>query len=532
MLQKGCYIVQKDTAMIKLLYTSDVHGHALPVLYGTNEHSDSGLATYATVVNKIRKNNEHVIVMDNGDLIQGTPLMTHYVKEHADKENPMIGIMNRIGIEASVIGNHEFNFGKKILNDAINQSDFPWLSANTLDENSAEPYYGPPYIIKTLDNGIKIAIAGVTTHYIPNWESPEHIQGIQFADALATLQKWVNHIHDTEQPDVLVASYHGGFERDIETGEETEPLTGENQGYAICEQIEGIDVLLTGHQHRVLTGTINGVLVIQPGNNGKLYGEIDIIMEQSERGWQVVNKQASVNTLEGIKADSEILNCMEDLEASTQQWLDSPIGNIDGDMTISDPLAARVQKHPFIEFIQKVQMDASGTDISVAPLLNNKSKGFGPVVTMRDIVSNYMYPNTLVVLELTGKDIIDALEKSAEYFVIKDGNIAVNPAYIAPKPQHYNYDMWEGIEYTINVQKPFGSRIENVTYHDKPLDKHEKYHVVLNNYRANGGGNYDMFKGKPVIREIQKDAVELIRSYFEKHKTVPASVTNNFVVKA
>ncbi|MBP1950668.1 bifunctional metallophosphatase/5'-nucleotidase [Virgibacillus litoralis] len=523
--------MHNNTATIKLVYTSDVHGNVLPVLYGTNEHADLGLAKYATAVQKVRQENKHVIVLDNGDLIQGTPLMTHYVKEHADKENPMIGIMNQIEIEASVIGNHEFNFGKKILTDAVKWSDFPWISANSIDINDGEPYFGPPYIIKTLNNGIKVAIVGVTTHYIPNWESPEHIQGIHFADALSTLQKWVKQINEDEEPDVLVASYHGGFERDIETGEDTEAPTGENQGYAMCKQIEGIDILLTGHQHRNLTGTVNDVLVVQPGNNGKMYGEIDITMEQTDNGWKLIDKYASVNTLEGVQPDEDVLSYIKDLETSTQKWLDQPIGYVDGDMTINDPLEARIRKHPFIEFIQQVQMEASGIDISVTSLLNNDSKGFDSTVTMRDIVSNYMYPNTLVVLELTGQDIIDALEKSAGYFILKNGKIAVNPAYTDPKPQHYNYDMWEGIEYTINMQQPLGSRVENVKYHGIPLDKHGKYHVVLNNYRANGGGDYNMFKGKPIVKEIQKDAVELIRSYFEKYKLVQAKKTNNFTVK-
>lgn len=529
--QEGCIIVQNNTTTIKLLYTSDVHGNALPILYGTNEHADLGLVKYASIVKNVRKDNEHLIVLDNGDLIQGTPLMTHYVKEHAGKENPMIGIMNQIGIDASVIGNHEFNFGKKILDDAVEQSEFPWISANILEETTSEPYFGPPYTIKTLENGIRIAIIGVTTHYIPNWESPEHIRGIQFGEALSTLQKWVNHVQKVEEPDILIASYHGGFERDIETGEETEALTGENQGYAMCELIEGIDILLTGHQHRMLTGTINDVLIVQPGSNGKLYGEIDITMQQENKAWRIIDKKASVNTLEGVPSDVKVTKYISDLEASTQKWLDQPVGYIDGNMSIEDPLEARLKKHPFIELIQRVQMDASGIDISVTSLLNNESKGFGSVVTMRDIVSNYMYPNTLVVLELTGQDILDALEKSAEYFVVNDGKIAVNPAYMDPKPQHYNYDMWEGIEYTINVQKPFGSRIEQASYHGSALDKHDKYHVVLNNYRANGGGNYEVFKGKPVVKEIQKDAVELIRSFFEKHDTIPATTTNNFTVK-
>ncbi|WP_231514892.1 bifunctional metallophosphatase/5'-nucleotidase [Oceanobacillus salinisoli] len=522
-----------NIAHIKILYTSDVHGNALPVLYGTNEVADLGLAKYATAVNQTRATNEHVIAIDNGDLIQGTPLMTHYVKEHTDRENPMVGIMNRIGIDAGVIGNHEFNFGKKILTDAIEQSSYPWLSANIVDKETKEPYFGPPYIIKKFPNGIKAAIVGVTTHYIPNWESPNHIKGLEFADAFTTLKKWVRKIRDTEKPDILIASYHGGLERDLETGEPTEVLTGENQGYQMCKEIEGIDVLLTGHQHRKLVSKINDVLVIQPGNNAINYGEVQLSLERKDNKWTVMNKEGQLHSLENIHSDDEVLRYMEDIEKSTQTWLDQPIGYIDGDMTIKSPFEARIQKHPFIQFIQEVQMAATSVDISVTSLLNNESKGFSSIVTMRDIVSNYMYPNTLVVLELTGKDIKEALEKTAAYFTHNaEGEITVNPTYIEPKPQHYNYDMWEGIDYTINVAKPVGSRIEQVSYKGSHLEDKKTYHVVLNNYRATGGGNYDMFKNKPAVKEIQKDAVELIREYFERQKTVKAFVKNNFVVKA
>ncbi|WP_404451183.1 bifunctional metallophosphatase/5'-nucleotidase [Virgibacillus necropolis] len=521
-----------DTANLTILYTSDVHGNALPILYGTNEPANRGLAKYATIVKKAKENNRNLLVLDNGDLIQGTPLMTHYVKQHRTKENPMIGIMNRIGIEASVIGNHEFNFGKEILRNAVSQSNFPWLSANTRRQANDEPYFGQPYYIKELDNGIRLAVIGVTTHYIPNWESPDHIEGISFQDAFTSLQYWVNQIRKTEKPDLLIVSYHGGIERDIETGEATEALTGENQGYQMCQEIDGIDVLLTGHQHRTLTGMINNVLVIQPGFNGQSYGEINIEFNKNQDKWHIQKKCANVHDLSGIPVDSEIMGYMRNLEDSTQQWLDQPIGYIEGDMTIQSPLQTRVSKHPFIEFIQRVQMAITDVDISVTSLLNNKSTGFGSEVTMRDVVSNYMYPNTLVVLELTGADILAALEKTASYFIINEsGDIDVNPTFSQPKPQHYNYDMWEGIEYTIKVQNSIGSRIEYVRKDGEPIDLDRTYEVVLNNYRANGGGNYHMFKNKPIIKEVQQDTVELIRWYFENHPTVHATTTANFQVK-
>ncbi len=503
----------------------------MPISYGTNESTDSGLAKYATAVKKIRNEKENVLVLDNGDLIQGTPFMTHYVKQHRHKGNPMITLVNQIDIDGAVIGNHEFNFGKNVLSDAVKQSKFPWISANIIDITTNEPKYGPPYLIKIFPNGLKVAVIGVTTHYIPNWESPDHIEGLYFADAYETLKEWTTYIRKTENPDVLIASYHGGFERDLETGEETEVQTGENQGYRMCD-IEGIDILLTGHQHRKLTTKVNDVLVIQPGNNGTLYGEVNISLSNTSGKWEITEKMAQLRDLHSVPADQEALQAIEDLEASTQNWLDEPIGFIEGDMAIHNPFQARIAKHPFIEFIQKVQMEESGVDISVTSLLNNSSKGFASSVTMRDVVSNYMYPNTLVVLELTGHDIKLALEKSAEYFTINDyGEIAVNPAYETPKPQHYNYDMWEGIDYTIVVNEPVGNRIRNISYQGKPLSEDESYHVVLNNYRATGGGNYDMFKEKPVVKEIQKDAVEIIRAYFERHKTVQATITSNFAVK-
>lgn len=473
-----------------------------------------------------------MIVIDNGDLIQGTPLMTHYIKEYQDEKNPMIEIMNKLSLDAAVIGNHEFNYGKTVLKNAVKQANFPWISANIIDEDTNEPFFGSPYIIKKLENGVSVAIVGVTTHFIPNWESPEHIQGIEFTDAFSTLQRWINHIQKTEQPDVLIASYHGGFERDLTSGEQTEPLTGENQAYKMCEQIDGIDILLTGHQHRILNDKVNDVPIMQPGNNGVAYGEVTIQLEKHHKKWSIVNKRSNIRYLNDVEADEEIINYIKPLESSTQQWLDTPIGYIEGDMTIKDPLQARKKKHPLIELIQKIQMDASGVDISITSLLNNDTKGFESVVTMRDVVANYMYPNTLVVLELTGKDMIDALEQSAAYFIL-DGNdqIQVNPTYIEPKPQHYNYDMWEGIDYSIHVGNPIGSRVKNVTYHGEKLKSTQSYHVVVNNYRAGGGGNYDMFKNKRVVKEIQKDAVQLISDYFEKHGTIQATLTNNFIVK-
>ncbi|MDQ0215148.1 2',3'-cyclic-nucleotide 2'-phosphodiesterase/3'-nucleotidase [Oikeobacillus pervagus] len=518
--------------MITLLYTSDIHGNILPLLYGTNEEADLGLAKFASIVEQKRKETDHLLVVDNGDCIQGTPLMSHYVKEHADRPNPIIETLNTIQIDAAVVGNHEFNFGQSILHQAVKESHFPWLAANVVDSEQNEPYFGQPYLIKTFTSGIKVAIVGATTQYTPNWEKPDHLKGMRFIEATSTLQKWIEHIKKEEKPDVLIVAYHGGFERDIETGEPTEQLTGENEGYRIAQTLPDVDVLLTGHQHRILTGCIDDCLVIQPGHHGSAYGEIQLtLVHSASHGWRITRKKAYIHTLEDVQASEKIIQMVSSLEASTQRWLDQPIGIIQGDMTIINPLHVRLQKHPFIELIQTIQMEASGVDISVTALLSNDSPGFSHSVTMREVVSNYIFPNSLVVLALTGQNIKDAIEQSATYFILKeDDTIQVNPTYTTPKPQHFNYDMWEGIHYIIDVSRPFGSRITHLSYKEEPLQMDREYEVVMNNYRASGGGNFDMFCQKRVVKEIQRDMVDLISDYFQQHPIIKARVTNNFKV--
>ena len=136
-----------------------------------------------------------------------------------------------------------------------------------------------------------MGILGLTTQYIPNWEQPHHIEGLRFEDAVVTAKKWVKTLKDEEKVDIVVVSYHGGFERDLETGEPTETLTGENQGYQLCMEVEGIDVLLTGHQHRQIAGNmINGVIVVQPGKDGIALGKVTLQLEKDEAGWKCVQK--------------------------------------------------------------------------------------------------------------------------------------------------------------------------------------------------------------------------------------------------
>lgn len=572
------------TANVDIMVTSDLHGAIRPIHYNTNAYRPAGLALLASLIRRERERSPELLLVDNGDLLQGSPLASYaasFVSNH--EVHPFINVLNELDYDAAVMGNHEFNYGQDLLRKAVEDSHFPWLSANIVMNRHKEDYeslieqhsvddhpsyrtyqddtvvihsyegnpeketraiapigagipaFGPPYLIKTLSSGVKIALLGATTHYIPNWEHPKNIEGLQFLDAMETIRAWVGYIREHEQPDVLVVSYHGGFESHLDTGEPAERLTGENQAYAICRDIDGIDVLLTGHQHRQLTADIHGVTVIQPGFSGNGVGHVSIELDRLSNGkWQIADKQARLLLLDensDVQPDAAVMKLTEELEAKAQAWLDQPIGEVAGDLSITDPAALRLAAHPFIAFVHQVQMEATGAQISNTALLSEEARGFGSLITVRDVLSNFIYPNTLTVLELRGQDIRDALEQTARYFEVEaSGEVVVNPAYMQPKPQHYNYDMWAGIEYELDISKPVGSRVVKLEREGIPVAMDATYSVVMNSYRAAGGGDYAMYPGKRVLHEGATDMAALVEDYIRRHQPLTVEQANNWRV--
>jgi 2',3'-cyclic-nucleotide 2'-phosphodiesterase/3'-nucleotidase len=517
-----------ETKEIVILHTSDLHGYIYPVDYATNKAANHGLAKVASVIKEQRQKygEDNVIVIDTGDLIQGSPMEYYHAKFDNSDVDPMVLVMNHLKFAASVIGNHEFNYGLDVLSKAISEAEFPFISANITDEYDT-PYFTPYQIVDL--NGVTVCILGLTTKFVPNWEDPRNIEGLKFKDPVEIAKLYVEALRDIA--DIMIVAYHGGLERDHATGNPTEPLVGENQGYELATQVAGIDVLLTGHQHRAIATKIGNVAVTQPSNWGKMVGKITIKLEKNEEDGKWIIKEVKPELIDVSKypPDEEILELAKPYEEKTQAWLDTPVGTAKGDFWVSDPFVARLWDNPLIEFVNKVQMYYTGAKISSTALFTNDVKGWkdGPI-TLRDINAVYIYPNTLKVLKVKGKDIKDALERSADYFVFEDGIAKENKTWIEPKVQRYNYDMWEGISYKIVLNRPKGDRIVDLTFEGKPLDMDAEYEIVLNNYRAGGGGGYEMFKGKPVVREVLIEMAELMSNYVLEKKEIEATVDNNW----
>ena len=228
--------------------------------------------------------------------------------------------------------------------------------------------------------------------------------------------------------------------------------------------------------------------------------------------------------------DQSILDLIEPWQNETEVWLDQPITILkDYDFKIRDPFEARLHKHPLVSLINMIQLETSGAQLSGTSLFNNPI-GFNPNVTTRDIVSTYIYPNTLVVKQISGANLKAYLEQCADYFIVIDGEIKVNPEYDSPKAQHFNYDMVDGINYTLKISNPVGHRLIKLTYHDKPVSDDDLFSLVINNYRASGGGNFDMIASCSTLSEINTDMTEILSRYLESHPDLKLVHQNNIVI--
>ena len=501
---------------IKILMTSDVHTYVFPYSYADGKSEDHGFGKAAHTIKRLR--DENTIVIDNGDVLEGSPLAYYHFEKRRNEPNPFAKILNAIGYDYFNLGNHDFNHGEDVLMDYIHSLNMPCVSANVLYKGEA---LSKPYHIKKIA-GKTIAIFGLVTQHIPFWEKPEHIEHFEFEDALEDAKKICQLIKENEHADYVIGVYHGGFETDPDTLEPKGAQTGENKGYQMCTQIDNLDILLCGHQHMEMCGTCSGTVYIQSAHNGRQISYIEIDPETNEIEAKLVDVDK--------EADEEILSIMAEEEKDCQKWLDQPLGTSKVDLLIKDEFDARLHKSQVITFLNNVCFEATGADIS-ANALFLFAKGFEKNITMRDLVATYVFPNSLVVKKINGKILREYLERDAMFWDVRDGKIVVEAHNDFPTPQHHNYDMLDGIEYTIKVSNPVGQRITSLTRHGVPIKDEDEFSFVINNYRAAGGGDYDMVKDAPTLKEIQRNVVEIIADYISRHKVIDFKPVDNIKVE-
>lgn len=494
---------------LKIYFTSDMHGYLYPTNYIDKDHKNIGLIN---MINTFKKDG-NTLIIDGGDTIQGSPL-TYYLSGKNFNVHPIADIMNAAGYDFITLGNHDFNYGLLYLRKYLRTLDAKCLCANVLDKTGELPIL--PYSIKTLENGLKVGVIGITTDFINHWERPENIANINITDTLEAVKYYFDEVKAAS--DIVIGVYHGGFEYDLNSHEQL-MFTSENVAYKLCQQFD-FDILLTGHQHMPLANTvINGTHVVQTPQRATSFVQLELKLDDN-------GNKTITSSLEKVKLDpkNEIYNKYLSLEAEVQKWLDTPIGFLDEDLYPSSHLDMALNGSSLANFINTVQLDESGADISCTSF-SNEIKGFDKNVTVRDVVSTYMFPNTLVMIEINRRQLKTVLERCASYFSNDNGNLSISDRFLKPKIQHYNYDYFANIDYTFDLNKPVGDRVVSIKFKGNELDDNSKLTLVMNNYRATGVGGYDVYKECPRIREILVEMPEVIVDYFIKHKHVKVDKT-------
>jgi 2',3'-cyclic-nucleotide 2'-phosphodiesterase/3'-nucleotidase len=512
---------------ITILGTTDLHGNIYPIDYYTNKPDNRGLAKIATLIKKVRGENSNTLLIDSGDTIQGTPLAYYHNKKNNEPVNPMMLVMSALNYDAMAVGNHEYNFGLKVLEKARNEAKFPWLSANTYKSGTEKTHY-QPYLIKEVA-GVRVGILGLTTPGIPNWENKPNYEGLEFREPLTEAKKWVPVMREKDRADLVVIAMHMGIEEDLRTGVvNPSQVTNENQAVAIARGVAGVDVIFMGHTHRDVPDLlVNGVLLTQANHWGRHLARADFYLDKEGDRWRVHAKGArTIAADNSVEPDAEALKLSEPYDRETQAWLSQSIGESAEELSAQE---GRFRDTAILDLIHRVHLDAGKADVSMAAVFNSEARIPKGPVTVRDIAGLYVYENTLYVIEVTGKQLKEALEHSAKYFQPYQAG-KMPSELVNDKIPAYNFDIAEGVQYELNLKKPIGERIEKLTFRSQPVRPDQKFKLATNNYRVNGGGGYTMYRGARVLYRSSEEIRELIIDWVERNKTIPTKATGNWKI--
>ena len=482
-----------------IYFTSDLHGYIYPTDYRSREMRDIGLFKCAS---QFRKDG-NTLVIDGGDILQGSPLGA-FCHDTLGNASRFAEMMNRCGYDYVTLGNHDFNYGMPYLDTYLDALHARCVCENVRWDGAGVRF---PSRIHVLENGLRIGIVGIVTDYVNIWERPEHLSGIAITDPVPAAKAALEALKD--QVDVTLCIYHGGFERDLSTGRVLS-ATHENVAYRLCQELD-FDLLLTGHQHMTVHGqTLNHTFVVQPTDRGQEFLRIQAVVSDTEKHF------SSETIPAGGPCRKDWIDEFAGMEHGAQDWLDQVVGHLPHPLQLDTPLRMAAHGSGLPDLFNAVQLWASGAQLSAASLANDVA-GLPQVVRRRDLLIAYPYTNTLSVLEITGKILRQAMERSAEYFTRDaDGTLRVSDCFLVPKVEHYNYDYYAGVTYTYDISRPVGQRVTSLAVQGKPVSDNDRFTICLNSYRASGTGGYDCYVGCPVVREIGTEMSDLILDYFKQ----------------
>jgi 2',3'-cyclic-nucleotide 2'-phosphodiesterase/3'-nucleotidase len=538
---------------IAILETTDVHGVILPYDFIEKTKLDASLASSFTYIKKVRNEKDATVLLDNGDNLQGQPEVYYY--NFIDTVSPHIcpEVMNFMAYDACTVGNHDIEAGHAVYDRLVKLYNFPLLAANAVNSKTGKPYFKPYYIV--VRKGLRIAVFGLVTPAIPNWLPEELYSGIEFKDMVETAKKWMPEILK-EKPDLVVGLFHSGWDKSREILRVDSPLS-ENGSAAVAYNVPGFDIILTGHDHRLANEKIvnsagDSVLILDGGSHSEKIAEADIsFFSKKIKGKRQLKISGKIINSADYKPDPEFVNKFTSQYTTIEEYVNRVIGT--SSVTISSR-DAYFGPSAFVDMIHSAQLEITGADISfAAPLSFDVQIAKGPV-TVGDMFKLYRFENMLYTMTLSGAEIQKYLEYSYSEWLNtmkkpgdlllklrtdKDGKPALTDGKARFVNQPYNFDSAAGINYTVDVGKPAGSKIFISGFTDgRPFEKNKIYKVAVNSYRGNGGGGHfisgagidkDELRSR-LIASTDRDLRYYILKSIEEKKTINPLPLNNWKI--
>jgi len=546
-----------ESRTLKIIETTDLHGMLFPQNFITGTATKSSLAHVAALVKAERTDkSQSVILLDNGDFLQGQPSVYYYNFEVPHKPHISALMMNELKYDAASVGNHDLETGHAVYDRLKKECKFPLLSANLIDKKSGLPYFTPYKIINK--DGLKIAVIGLTSPVVLTTLPEVLYSGIEVEDMVKSAASWMKTVEEKEHPDLVIGLFHAGVDekgnlknRDVELYE--------NASEFVAQKVEGFDLILTGHDHKAeirKTRNISGNEVVVMGglNDAKTLAtaQIKMIYDAKSSSWQKEIRPQLVD-MQNYAPDSSFMAKFNSGYTEIQNYVQQPLGNITETITSRE---AVLGASAFTDLINRIQLELTGADISfAAPLSFQAEIKKGPVL-VKDLFSLYQYENFLYTMKLSGKEIKAALEYSCNgwFNTVKSENdhlmnfvtdSAGNLVYSQRsgsyelKTRYYNYDCASGIKYSVDITQPAGNKINIISLSNgQPFEPDKFYTVAINSYRGSGGGGH-LTKGaglsktdlaSRLLKSTDQDLRYYIMKWIEKNKTIEPVRDNNWQI--
>ena len=475
------------TVTLRIVETSDVHGAFFPYNFTERRDMSGTMARVSSYLKRQRKEmGNRLILLENGDILQGQPTCYYTNFVATDKPNIAAEVVNYLKYDAQTFGNHDVEVGHKVYDKWIKELNCPVVGANIIDLKSGKPYVEPYVIIER--EGVRVAILGMLTPAIPNWLHQNLWSGMRFEEMVSCTKRWVKILREQEKADVVIGLFHSGWDGGIVTDEYDEDATQK-----VAEQVEGLDVIFFGHDHRERNTTVKNVLCLDPSCNAQ---KVAVATIQVRNG-KVTSKKGELIDVTKEPLDEDFMRHFQPRINEVKAFVERKIGLFNENMLSRDAFFGPAA---FVDLIHQLQLEHTGADVSfTAPLTFNSEIKAGPVY-QSDMFKLYRFENGIYVVRMTGKEIRNFLEMSYDQWVntmtSPDDHIMLLAPKVAGDNQRenfknftFNFDSAAGIDYVVDVTKPNGQKVHILQLSDgRPFDENAWYRVAMNSYRGNGGG--------------------------------------------